>query len=58
MPKRRVSVKNYPVQARVPKPWLDEIEELVRNGLYLSVGDYVRDVIRNDIQARRAASKG
>ena len=56
MGKRRVRVETYAVCTRITKALLDEIEELVKQGLYIDVSDYLRTLIRNDLEARRAAS--
>jgi len=52
LPRRKVTVENYPVGTRVPKPFLEAIETLVKQGYYLDVSDYLRDVIRRDLEKR------
>lgn len=52
MPKRRVRVESYAVCTRVPKLYLDEIEGLVKEGYYMDVSDYLRYIIRRDLEGR------
>lgn len=53
MPKRRVEVESVPVGARVTKRVLEQIENLVKDGYYVDVSDYLRDIIRKDLQERK-----
>jgi len=50
--RRKISVETATVSARVPKAVLDEIEKIVKEGHYMDVGDYLREVIRRDLEAR------
>ena len=53
MPKRKFKTESYPVMTRVPRSVIDEIEKLCKEGYYMDVSDYIRDIIRRDLQARR-----
>ena len=52
MGRRRISVETATVSTRVPKAVLEEIERVVKDGHYMDVGDYLREVIRRDLEAR------
>jgi Arc/MetJ-type ribon-helix-helix transcriptional regulator len=52
LPKRRVRAENYAVSTRVPIQVLNEIEDLVKQGHYLDISDYLRDIIRRDLEQR------
>ena len=52
MGKRRVRVESFAVCTRVPKSFLDEIENLVKKGYYMDVSDYLRYIIRRDLEGR------
>lgn len=54
MPQRKVRVNTYAVSTRITRSLLDEIEEMVRAGLFIDVADYLRTLIRKDLDARRA----
>ena len=51
--KRRIKVESVSVAARVPKTILEEIEKIVKEGYYMDVNDYLREVVRKDLQARK-----
>ena len=51
--KRRIKVESVSISARVPHTILEEIEEIVKEGYYMDVNDYVREVIRKDLKARK-----
>ena len=53
MPKRKFSSETVPVSTRITKSALEEIEEIIKDGYYTDLGDYVRDIIRKDLRARR-----
>ena len=53
MGKRRISVETATISARLPKALLDEIERITKECHYMDVGDYLREVIRKDLEARR-----
>jgi Arc/MetJ-type ribon-helix-helix transcriptional regulator len=53
MPKRKIGVKSMPVGTRVTKRVLEQIENLVKEGYYMDVSDYLRDIIRKDLQERK-----
>lgn len=53
MPKRRFSSDTVPVSTRITKSALEEIEEIIKDGYYTDLGDYIRDIIRKDLRARR-----
>ena len=50
---RRIKVESVSVSARVPRTILDEIENIVKEGFYMDVNDYLREIIRKDIQTRK-----
>jgi len=52
MPKRKIGVESVSVAARVPKTILEEIEKIVKEGYYMDVNDYLREIIRKDLQER------
>ena len=53
MPQRRVRVKTYAVCTRITRSLLDEIEAIIEKGLFIDVSDYLRTLIRKDLEARR-----
>ena len=58
MGKKKVSVENFPVSTRVPKAVYGEIEKIIEEGNYLDISDYLRDVIRKDLESRRTEEGG
>jgi len=52
MPRRKIGVESVSVGARVPKTILEEIEKIVKEGYYMDVNDYLREIIRKDLQER------
>jgi len=57
MPKRKIGVESVSVAARVPKTILEEIEKIVKEGYYMDVNDYLREIIRKDLQERERAKQ-
>jgi len=53
MPKRKFRVESVMVAARVPKTVLEEIEKIVKEGYYMDVNDYLREIIRKNLQERK-----
>ena len=53
MPKRKVEVESIPIGTRVTKRVVEQIENLVKEGYYMDVSDYLRDVIRKDLKERK-----
>ncbi len=49
---RRIPPKTYPISARVTRPMLIAIDNVIDSGKYLRVSDYLRDLIRKDLEAR------
>ena len=58
LPRRKFSSDTVPVSTRITKSALQEIEQIVKDGYYTDLGDYVRDIIRKDLEARRAEREG
>jgi len=58
LPRRKFSSDTVPVSTRITKSALDEIEEIIKDGYYTDLGDYLRDIIRKDLEARRAEREG
>ena len=58
MPRRKFSSDTVPVSTRITKSALEEIEEIIKNGYYTDLGDYLRDIIRKDLEARNAEKEG
>jgi len=54
LPRRKFSSDTVPVSTRITKLALEEIEEIIKDGYYTDLGDYLRDTIRKDLEARRA----
>jgi len=57
MPRRKIGVESVSVGARVPKTILEEIEKIVKEGYYMDVNDYLREIIRKDLQERERAKQ-
>ena len=53
LPRRRFSSDTVPVSTRITKSALENIEEIIKDGYYTDLGDYLRDIIRRDLQARK-----
>ncbi|MFB0522751.1 MAG: hypothetical protein ACETV1_03200 [Candidatus Bathyarchaeia archaeon] len=53
MPRRKFSSDTVPVSTRITKSALENIEEIIKDGYYTDLGDYLRDIIRKDLQARK-----
>jgi len=53
LPRRRFSSDTVPVSTRITKSALENIEEIIKDGYYTDLGDYLRDIIRKDLQARK-----
>lgn len=51
--KRKIRVESISISARVPRTVLEEIERIIKEGYYMDVNDYLREVIRRDLEARR-----
>ena len=49
---RREPPKTYPLSARVTHSMLKAIDEVIDSGKYLRVSDYLRDLIRRDLEER------
>jgi len=47
-----IPLDTFVVSARVTASMLEAIEEVLDSGLYLRLSDYLRDVIRKDLQSR------
>jgi len=53
LPRRKFSSDTVPVSTRITKSALANIEEIIKDGYYTDLGDYLRDIIRKDLQARK-----
>ena len=53
LPRRKFSSDTVPVSTRITKSALANIEEIIKDGYYTDWGDYLRDIIRKDLQARK-----
>ena len=53
LPRRKFSSDTVPVSTRITKSALENIEEIIKDGYYTDLGDYLRDIIRKDLQARK-----
>ena len=49
---RRKPPETYPISARVTLPMLTAIDNVIDSGKYLRVSDYLRDLIRKDLEER------
>jgi len=49
---RRKPPETYPISARVTLPMLKGIDSVIDSGKYLRVSDYLRDLIRKDLEER------
>jgi len=49
---RRKPPETYPISARVTRPMLIAIDNVIDSGKYLRVSDYLRDLIRKDLEER------
>jgi len=49
---RRKPPETYPISARVTSPMLKAIDEVIDSGKYLRVSDYLRDLVRKDLESR------
>jgi Arc/MetJ-type ribon-helix-helix transcriptional regulator len=58
LPRRKFSSDTVPVSTRITKSALQEIEQIIKDGYYTDLGDYLRDTIRKDLEDRRAEREG
>ena len=58
MPRRKFSSDTMPVSTRITKSALDEIEAIIKDGYYTDLGDYLRDIIRKDLETRKTEREG
>ncbi len=49
---RRKKPVTFPLSARVTRPMLKAIDSVIDSGKYLRVSDYLRDLIRKDLEER------
>jgi len=49
---RRKPPETYTISTRVTHPMLKAIDEVIDSGKYLRVSDYLRDLIRKDLESR------
>ena len=49
---RRKPPETYPISARVTRSMLNAIDSVIDSGKYLRVSDYLRDLIRKDLEER------
>ena len=49
---RRASTETFPISTRVTGPMLKAIDEVLNSGKYVRVADYLRDLIRRDLNNR------
>jgi len=54
---RREPAKSYPLSVRVTLPMLMAIDEVIDSGKYLRVSDYLRDLVRKDLESRGDKTK-
>ena len=45
-------VETVPVATRITKPMLEAIQNLLLSNAHLNIADYVRDLIRKDLESR------
>jgi Arc/MetJ-type ribon-helix-helix transcriptional regulator len=50
--KRKFKVKSINISARVPEVVLEKIKELIDEGYYMDISDYIRDLVRKDLERR------
>lgn len=50
--KMRPSIESAVVSTRVPIPIMDAIEEVLDSGFYYKTSDYLRDIIKKDLDSR------
>ena len=49
---RRKPKDTYPISTRVTLPMLNAIDDIIDSGGYLRVSDYLRDLVRKDLEER------
>jgi len=49
---RRTAADTYPISARVTMSMLKAIDTVIESGKYLRVSDYLRDLVRKDLEER------
>jgi len=54
---RRKPPETYPLSVRVTLPMLMAIDEVIDSGKYLRVSDYLRDLVRKDLESRGDKTK-
>jgi Arc/MetJ-type ribon-helix-helix transcriptional regulator len=50
--KRKYGIKSINISARVPEPVLEKIKKLIEEGYYMDISDYIRDLVRKDLENR------
>ena len=50
--RKRVRWKTKVISGRISEPTMDAVLEIISEGTYADVTDYLRDIIRKDIEAR------
>lgn len=49
---RRTAQDTHPISTRVTNQMMNAIDKILETGNYLRVSDYLRDLIRKDLQSR------
>ncbi|MBU1173371.1 MAG: ribbon-helix-helix domain-containing protein [Proteobacteria bacterium] len=52
---RRTAQDTYPISTRVTNEMMDAIDKILETGNYLRVSDYLRDLIRKDLESRNVS---
>jgi len=53
MPKRKESKDFDTIHLVIPKEWKSKIKELARRKGYMSVSEYIRDLLRSELEQER-----
>jgi len=51
-PRRKSPHETYPISTRVPMSMLRAIDDVIESGKYLRISDYLRDLVRKDLEER------
>ena len=50
--RRKPPQETYPISTRVPISMLKAIDSVIESGKYLRISDYLRDLVRKDLEER------
>ena len=52
---RRTAMDTYVASTRVTREMMDAIDKILEEGKYMRVSDYLRDLIRKDLESRNVS---